>query len=244
MKLSHARGATQDRWVIVERSDKMWYTGEGNGKPLQYVCLENPMNSMKISFTYFYYNLWKCVCVLSHVQLYVTPWTAAHQTLLSMRFSRQEYWSGLPFPTLGDLPDLEIEPESLLSPGLGGIFFTTALPGNPIPTYCNPKFNIKYYILSPQSDLCLKRMKSVYTYKYYIDIHILYIYIYVFIHTHIYQYDGGIPWSACIFFLKPVLYNAGTYNFERDLFPKMTSYQRRGQNSKLKLTNIHFVAGT
>ena len=40
-------GATQDRRVIVERSDRMWSTGEGNGKPLQYSCLENPMNSMK-----------------------------------------------------------------------------------------------------------------------------------------------------------------------------------------------------
>ena len=47
MKLSHARGATQDGWVMVERSDRMWSTGEGNGKPLQYSCLENPMNSMK-----------------------------------------------------------------------------------------------------------------------------------------------------------------------------------------------------
>ena len=48
MKLSHARGATQVGWVdLVERSDKMWSTGEGNGKPLQYSCLENPMNSMK-----------------------------------------------------------------------------------------------------------------------------------------------------------------------------------------------------
>ena len=47
MKLSHACGATQDGWVMVERSDGMWSTGEGNGKPLQYSCLENPMNSMK-----------------------------------------------------------------------------------------------------------------------------------------------------------------------------------------------------
>ena len=39
--------ATQDRWVMVESSNKMWSTGEGNGKPLQYSCLENPMNSMK-----------------------------------------------------------------------------------------------------------------------------------------------------------------------------------------------------
>ena len=47
VKPSHARGATQDRWVMVERSDRMWSTGEGNGKPLQYSCLENPMNSRK-----------------------------------------------------------------------------------------------------------------------------------------------------------------------------------------------------
>ena len=40
-------GATQDGWVIVERSDRMWSTGEGNGKPLQYSCLENPMDNMK-----------------------------------------------------------------------------------------------------------------------------------------------------------------------------------------------------
>ena len=47
MKLRQARGATQDGWVMVERSDRMWFTGEGNGKPLQYSCLENPMNNMK-----------------------------------------------------------------------------------------------------------------------------------------------------------------------------------------------------
>ena len=47
MKLSHAREANQDRWGMVERSDRIWSTGGGNGKPLQYSCLENPMNSMK-----------------------------------------------------------------------------------------------------------------------------------------------------------------------------------------------------
>ena len=47
MKSSHACGTTQDGWVMVERSDRMRSTGEGNGKPLQYSCLENPMNSMK-----------------------------------------------------------------------------------------------------------------------------------------------------------------------------------------------------
>ena len=47
MKLSHAVWGTQDGLVMVESSDRMWSTGEGNGKPLQYPCLETPMNSMK-----------------------------------------------------------------------------------------------------------------------------------------------------------------------------------------------------
>ena len=54
-----------------------------------------------------------CVCVsLSRVCLFVTPRTVAHQASLSMEFSRQEYWSGLPFPSPEDLPDPEIEPWS------------------------------------------------------------------------------------------------------------------------------------
>ena len=47
MKSSHARGATQDGRIMVERTERIWSTGEGNGKPLQYSCLEIPMNSMK-----------------------------------------------------------------------------------------------------------------------------------------------------------------------------------------------------
>ena len=47
MKLSHAHGATQDGQVMVERSDRMWSTGEGHGKPLQSSCIENSINSMK-----------------------------------------------------------------------------------------------------------------------------------------------------------------------------------------------------
>ena len=52
------------------------------------------------------------VKLLSRVQLFVTPWTVAHQSPPSMEFSRQEYWSGLPFPSPGVLPDPEIEPRS------------------------------------------------------------------------------------------------------------------------------------
>ena len=50
--------------------------------------------------------------LLSHVRLFATPWTVAYQVPLSMGFSRQEYWSGLPFPSPGDLPDPGIDPGS------------------------------------------------------------------------------------------------------------------------------------
>ena len=61
---------------------------------------------------------------LSHVRLFVTPWTGTCQAPLSMEFSRQKYWSGLPFPTLGDLSNPGIKPVSLASPALAGRFFT------------------------------------------------------------------------------------------------------------------------
>ena len=77
-----------------------------------------------------------CVCVLSHfsrVQLFATLWTAARQALLSMGFSRQEYWSGLPFPSPGNLPNPGMEPKALMSPTLAGGFFTTELSQKPHP---------------------------------------------------------------------------------------------------------------
>ena len=66
---------------------------------------------------------------LSCIRLFATPWTIAHQALLSMEFSQQEYWSGLPFPIPGDLPNPGIEPRSPVSPALVGIFLNTAPPG-------------------------------------------------------------------------------------------------------------------
>ena len=69
------------------------------------------------------------VYVLSRVQLFVTPWTVAHQAPLSTECSGQEYWSGLPFPTLGDLPNPKIK---FVSPALAGRYFTTKLPGKSI----------------------------------------------------------------------------------------------------------------
>ena len=69
-----------------------------------------------------------CYAVLSHsvVSDSATLWTVARQAPLSMGFCRQKYWSGLSCPSPGDLPDPEIEPTSLTSSELAGIFFTTS----------------------------------------------------------------------------------------------------------------------
>ena len=90
-------------------------------------------------------------CSLSHAQLCVTLWTIVRQAPLSVGFLRQESWSGLPFPTPGDLPSPGIKPTSPEPPALAGGFFTTEPPGKPIfynccccsvaqscPTLCNP----------------------------------------------------------------------------------------------------------
>ena len=69
-----------------------------------------------------------CVCVFNCIQFVMTPQTVVHQAPLSMEFSRQEYWSGVPFPDSGDLPDPGIKSESL---ALAGEFFTTVSPGKP-----------------------------------------------------------------------------------------------------------------
>ena len=70
-----------------------------------------------------------CVCLLSRfscIRLFVTQWTEALQTPLSIGFFRQEYWSGLPCPSLGNLLNPWIEPLSLTTPALAGEFFTTS----------------------------------------------------------------------------------------------------------------------
>ena len=70
-----------------------------------------------------------CVCVLSPIWLFVTPWTAALQAPLSMGLPRQQYWSGLPCPPPGDLPEPEIKP---MSPALADRFFPAEPLGKPI----------------------------------------------------------------------------------------------------------------
>ena len=74
-------------------------------------------------------NIYVCAQSLSCVQLFATPWTAARQCPLSVGFSTQKYWSGLSFPSSGDLPDPGMEP---VSPALAGRFFAIPAPGQPI----------------------------------------------------------------------------------------------------------------
>ena len=75
---------------------------------------------------YLYVCMCVCAHMLSHALLFVIPWTVTCQAPLSMGFSRQEYWSRLPFPSAEDLPYRGTEPVSLASPSLAGRFFTTS----------------------------------------------------------------------------------------------------------------------
>ena len=68
----------------------------------------------------------KLIYIYCVLRLYAAPWAVAQQVSLSMEFSRQDYWNGLPFPTPGDLPDPGIESVSLVSPTLAGRFITTS----------------------------------------------------------------------------------------------------------------------
>ena len=74
----------------------------------------------------------------------MTPWTIAHRAPLSMGFPRQEYWSGLPFPSQGDLPDPGMEPGS---PALAGGFFTAEPPGKPALSHTYKLIIDKYLVL-------------------------------------------------------------------------------------------------
>ena len=89
----------------------------------------SPEPRLSVSFLNLLIWLWTWMYVLSSVWLFATPWTVAHQASLSKEFPRQEYWSGLLFPSPGDLPDPGIEPASPVSPLAGG-FFTPEPSGN------------------------------------------------------------------------------------------------------------------
>ena len=86
-----------------------------------------------------------CVCVLSHVPLFGTPWTVAHHVPLIMGFSRQGYWSGSPCPPPGALPDPGIKPASSVAPALQTVF-TSEPPGE-----------------APIQYMCIYRFSSIYT---------------------------------------------------------------------------------
>ena len=88
-----------------------------------FVCIDLVLNTWEHCLFYLRAKL-----LPSHVQLFVTLWTVAHQVALSMGFSKQEYWNGLPCPPQGDPPDPGPKPIPLMSPVLAGRFFTTTVP--------------------------------------------------------------------------------------------------------------------
>ena len=95
---------------------------------------------------------WKVkVKLLSRVQLVVTLWTVSHQAPLSMGFSRQEYWSELPFPSAGDLPDPGIKPVSLASPALADVFFYYCATWENHLKIKDPQLHFQVHLERPQS---------------------------------------------------------------------------------------------
>ena len=98
-------------------------------------CMYNFTSSISYR-TDLFVGVWKKVKSRSRVWLFVTPWTVAYQAPPSMRFSRQEYWSGLPFPSPGNLPDPGIEPGS---PAWEADTLTSEPPGKPVGVYSYSK---------------------------------------------------------------------------------------------------------
>ena len=89
----------------------------------------NQVNSIKVQWDKWHGRVtcgYECAHLLSYGWLFATPWTVACQTPLTAGFPRQEYWSGLPLPIPGDIPDLRIGPAYLASPTLAGRFLILA----------------------------------------------------------------------------------------------------------------------
>ena len=123
---------------------------EGTGKSASWVIIIKPVNicidlllllswlvmiNVKVADILNLHAIPVCLTILlawvfSHVWLFVSPWTVARQAPLSMEFSRQEFWSRLPFPTPRNFPDPGIKSASLESPALAGRFFITEPTGN------------------------------------------------------------------------------------------------------------------
>ena len=91
--------------MVEDTSNLSFHQLLGNSLPESQIGDPSVVSSIYCCISVLCVCLCVCVRVLSHVQLFATPWSAAHQAPPSMGFSRQEYWSGLPFPSPGDLPD-------------------------------------------------------------------------------------------------------------------------------------------
>ena len=120
--------ASPSAWLLLkdkpERVERRvgctWHSHCGDPIAFPVICTESLFSAPG-----FYLQ----ACVLSCVQLFATLWTLAHQVPLSIEFSRQGHWSGLPFPSPGDLPDPGVDTPSTVSSALVAGFFTTEPPG-------------------------------------------------------------------------------------------------------------------
>ena len=130
-------------------------------------------NLEKIHLCVFYVYVYKCASLVSHVSLFTTPWTVAHQAPLSMGFSRQEHWSGLPFPPAGDLSNPGIEPRS---PPLLADSLSSEPPGKP---YTHIHTHIHIWIYVYLACICLPGISVANIYAYLCVCIYIYVYIYI-----------------------------------------------------------------
>ena len=99
-------------YITKKQTNKQTSPGAACGSDHELLIAKFRLTLKKVGKTTRPYKVKVKVKLLSRVRLFATPWTVAHQAPLSMGFSRQEYWSGLPFPSIWDLPSPRIEPRS------------------------------------------------------------------------------------------------------------------------------------
>ena len=104
---------------FLKSRSKLSFYSQLKSRRLLFGDHENVLIFTAVFFFFFF------ACVLSHAHLFTTLWTVAHQAPLSMGFPRQEYWNGLPFPSLGEIPDPGIKLAYPASPTSTSRFFTT-----------------------------------------------------------------------------------------------------------------------
>ena len=121
VKLSHNPKTDQDYSFDISKSSKSWHMINELFSDKCIITIRDKVGCSIFVHAQSFSPIW----------LFAVPWTVSHHAPLFMEFSRQEYWSGLPFPMPGDLPDLGMEPMSPAFPTLAGRFFTTELSGKP-----------------------------------------------------------------------------------------------------------------